>query len=139
MTSETKVNVWVLEVLSSLHWLSGEDTNAINASVDPDDEMAVKGVLREVVVPHLKPLGFWKTFEPRLKRNLRYFLTTKSVPDELLEDVYLGGEPPFNPPEPVWKYYVWAWEVLYPGEDYRLESVAGYREENCSTIDLAEP
>ncbi len=139
MTPETKVNVWTLDMLSSLHWLSDEEANAMRSSVDSDDEMAVKRVLREVVVPYLKALPVWGTFEPRLKRNLRYFLTTKSVSDELLEDVYAVGEPPLDGPEPLWKYYHWAWEVLYPGEDYRLESVAGYREENSDDIDMAEP
>lgn len=127
MNSLITVNCWELWVLSFCGWMSASETRRLSADVDPNNEFAVKKVLKERILPHLMSSERRPFSREQVRNSLRYFLTTKQFP---VEDVFLVGEPPFLPPDNPLDYYRWAWEVLFGDEGYELESLKGYVEKN---------
>ena len=120
------VNYWKLMRLSSFGWLSNRELERLSRDVDPNSEGDVKAAIRDVLLPYLMKSPSWDLIREQLRLNLRYFLTTGA----LVEDVYEDAEPAFGLPDRPIDYYRWAWEVLFGEEPWHLESTAGYAERN---------
>ncbi len=54
---------------------------------------------------------------------MRYYLNTLDFP---IEAVYEANEPVFDLPKDPLDYYRWAWEVIFPHEDYQLKDLDDY-------------
>jgi hypothetical protein len=72
------------------------------------------------------------TYKKSLKRTLSYYLTTNRIDfDRLYDNRLVAFEPPADPRD----FFLWIWQILFPGEDYRIEDVENYSE----TEDINEP
>lgn len=84
-------------------------------------------MLRNYILPRImrqekRELGFLQ----RLKDSLTFYLNTTKFP---IDDVYSAHEPVVSLPDDPMNYYRWAWEVLFPAEDYRVKSLASFEED----------
>jgi hypothetical protein len=109
----------VLGELSAGYFLSEERRVIAREWVDgPEDETGIKTFLRRVTLPRLKEVERTRPGSlSRIKEALRHHLNARDFP---VEEVYYGGEPIVDHPEDPYRYYEWAWEVLSPGEDWRI-------------------
>lgn len=117
-----------LTILSACYHLPAAETwQAADMVPDENDEAAVKAFLRQYIVPRIEQVeARLPGTRNRLKHSLRYYLTTQRLPAEA---VFYAEEPVFPPPDDPFNYYRWAWEVLFPGEAYRLSSLDDYVED----------
>ena len=119
------VNLYFVESLvdniASLNLSDEEDTN-LRQQIDPNNELDVKKIFKEWLVPIYKRWG--TSTKLKLKESLRYLLNSND--DDLFDLVAGGNEPPFEFPEPLINYFIWLWEVLFGNESYRIENLDEY-------------
>jgi hypothetical protein len=121
------VNQYYLrELLGPLNTLGDEDVRFIGCFVDPNDEAAVKDVLRKHVLPMCAELS--KETLDHYTSALRYYLTTRSAP--VTAFISAQQESPLRCPADPHSLFLWVWELLCPGEDYLVTDLACWREEN---------
>lgn len=102
-----------------------DDAYEIYRDLDPNDEAAVRGVIRELVVPDVQK---WpKHFRERVKLSCQYFLSTEH-PDKLFRGLFEGSMPPFDAPDDARSIFIWAWNECFPGESYVLANPEDYTE-----------
>jgi hypothetical protein len=121
---------YLLEMLGNLSGLADHDESVeFYRSLDPNDEDAVRKIIRAHVVPHVK--RFTDDTLAKIKLTMRYYLSCSEVP---WDDLFCSVLPPFEPPKNARDYFVWAWEECFPGEDYRCGDVS-----RCKVVsDLTE-
>ena len=98
------------------------------AAIAEDDKPA----LRAVFVEHLLPVyaGLRPHGQVKVRESLRYFLNARPpalvhMTDDLQDMPLAGVDDPYLMLEALW-------EVLYPGEHWRLDDLSGYVEQNDS-------
>jgi hypothetical protein len=115
-------------VLSGIYFLSDQERHVVesNLPTPDDDEDGVKDLLACYIAPRLRSLEKqYPGYLERLKATLRYCLTTRRFP---AVEVYEAEEPLIDPPADSFKYYEWAWEVLFRGQEWTLPSLEGFIE-----------
>jgi hypothetical protein len=126
MRPARQVDYRSLRPLSAFHTIYGPEMTRLALTVDPNNEQHVKSAIRMHIVPHVAALEKRiPGVTEEIKEALRYYLTTGRFP---IEALYEAGEPAFELPDNPLDYYRWAWEVCFPGEEYRLASLDGYEE-----------
>jgi hypothetical protein len=113
------------QLLSALNTCSRQEEAEIN-SIDPDDEEAVRAIIRIFIRPDFEQLS--DASKERTKDALQYFSTTRNAPFHRIlaaqQDSPLG-----YPDEPI-QLFIWIWKELFPNESYELKSTLGWIEEN---------
>lgn len=119
-------NYYVLEsLLGRLECVSPAEEQRILA-VDADDEIAVREVFRNHLVPDFQQ--FTEDSQLKCKESLSYFLTTKSAPfEEILDGLQ---EVPLGPPSDPITLFRWLWDELFPGQDFQIDASQGWIVEN---------
>jgi hypothetical protein len=148
MTTNDYVDLGDLFVLSDFSSFSNEEKLSVEGShSDPNNETDVKKIIRDYISPgierdDLRFPGSKNHLRSALGRMLAAqgtnlviyrsppetvsFFGTRSgngpirvpVGVEELEGNFEAGEAPFNLPSDPLNYYRWAWDVIFPGEDY---------------------
>jgi hypothetical protein len=100
--------------------IGGADIDELTAeygSLDPNDETAVRQLIRDLVVP------FWATLGPQIRDRVQlaycYYL---SRPETDFAKVFRSIVAPFRTPSESRLFFLWVWEECCPGDDYRLSS-----------------
>jgi hypothetical protein len=117
------VNPWLLLVpLGPLDGLAEieEEVNKY-ATLDPNDPIAVRNIIRDLIVPYVTSLPF--SVIDSVKIAYRYYLSEKKID---FEGAFYGGLPPFDAPDEASKFFVWIWEECFPDEDYRISDLESY-------------
>jgi hypothetical protein len=126
MNTKHRVDYRHLTALSAFYPIHGPQMTHLALTVNPNSESEVKAAIRTYIVPHVAEIEKrLPGFTDQLKDTLRYYLVTDQFP---IEEVYLADEPAFDLPDKPLDYYLWAWQVFFPSEDYRLASLDGYEE-----------
>jgi hypothetical protein len=127
-----RVNGYFLsELLNGLSGMGDDDEmTARFQGLDGNNAAQVK----EVIAAELKP-----TFDSRSEKYreacrtaLRYYL---SKPGARFERVFYANLLPLSPPSDVREFFVWVWEVFFPGQDYHVPDLSEFEEVN----DIREP
>lgn len=92
------------------------------ADFDSNDEVSVRGVIRELIVPHAQTLT--DRNRALISVAYRYYLTTNSTDFKQEFEAIL---PPLDPPDDARLFYLWTWEECFPGESYLLPDADEYR------------
>jgi hypothetical protein len=91
---------------------------AAYSALDPNDETAVRAMIRELLVPYVLSLN--KAIHERIRLAYQYYL---SKPDSNFRDLFLPLMLPFGIPHDPRRFIQWVWEECFPGEDYRLSNL----------------
>ncbi|MGH9149890.1 MAG: hypothetical protein ACRD0F_06060 [Acidimicrobiales bacterium] len=83
--------------------------------LDPDDEAAVRAVIRNDLVPYYRRWDATSQVAGRLA--LAWCLSWRP---ERLTDAFEGSLPPFNAPAEPAQFFEWLWDELFPGEDHTI-------------------
>lgn len=104
-----------------------DDDDAVEKyrDVNPNDQNAVRGVIRELSVPYVQTLR--ESVKIRVKLSCQYFLSTEQ-PDSLFRGLFEGSLPPFDAPDDARALFIWAWNECFPGESYVLANPEEYTE-----------
>jgi len=104
-----------------------DDDDAVEKywDLDPNDEAAVRIVIRELSVPYVQQLR--ENVKTRIKLSCQYFLSTEQ-PAELFRGLFEGRLPPFYAPNEPRSIFIWAWNECFPGESYILANPEDYTE-----------
>jgi hypothetical protein len=115
----------IRDFLSGLAGMGDDDEYIIQyRQFDSNDSEKSKEVIQRELVPEFNRLPI-KTQE-FAKLSLRYYLTTDRV---RWGRVYDGCLFPFDHPKNPRDFFVWIWEVMYPGESCLLEKTDDYTED----------
>ena len=121
----TSVNYWHLFFLL---------TDLMDEEVEHDPVLPLddndKAGTKELFGRHLLPIHRERPahIEKKVKDSLRYFLTTRKAPlENLLDNLQ---DRPIGVPDDPYALLEWLWEVLYPGEDFRIADLSGFVERN---------
>jgi hypothetical protein len=114
------VNPYLLHtLLEPITGLADDDDAVIRYSgIDPNDELEVKRVIRDLIVPHSQSLS--EAASERIKLSYQYYL---SQPESDFGRVYDSNLCPFDAPDDPRLFFVWIWEECFPGEAYSLENL----------------
>ena len=127
------VNMWYLsEIISPL---GGDDDDLYKryGNVEFTDESAVKEMVRDMVVPHLRRFNEAGLIGAKLA--LRYALCQKGLD---LARPWNAMMPPFAITHNAKQFWEWIWEGCFPGEDYRLTDLDKYsRNDNLDEMKRA--
>lgn len=117
------VNPWYLHVLMDpLAGLADNDDAVLKyRSLDPNSEVAVRLVIRELICPYLT--GINALCLSRVKLAMRYFSATPNFPWDRL---YESDLPPFDPPDDPRDFFVWVWNECFPGESIAIDNLDDY-------------
>jgi len=102
-----------------------DDAVAKYRTLNTNDKAQVTEVIRELILPNYRSLNHDE--QVSLKLCLRYYL---SKPDSRLDRVFNSILPPFDPPTNARDFFLWTWEVLFPGEEFKLENWQEYDVDN---------
>jgi hypothetical protein len=131
-SSMNSVNPYFLHTL--LEPLTGlaDDDMAVQAyaKLDPNDELQMRAIIRETIVPHA--LSISRNAMKRVKLAYKFYL---SKPDANFERVFYSTLPPFDAPNDPRQFFVWIWDECFVGEDFRLTNL----EEYIENPDVNEP
>ncbi len=111
-----KANSAYLEnLLAPLNTIANDEAR-VYARYDSENEKLVKRVFEKHIRPYFQ--GIPQQSQDNCKMNLKYFLTTGDAPfHDIINDQY---ESPLDSPLDPKSFFVWLWEVLFPGEDFHL-------------------
>lgn len=102
--------------------------------VNPNDPNEIKEIIRTELLPtYLSCDAVRKRLS---KLCLMYYLTTSSVPFGRVYDSCLI---PFDHPANPRDFFLWIWEVFFPGEDYILSNPDQYVVDNRPNVTYAIP
>lgn len=96
------------------------------AELDASDRDRMLSLMQKYLVPNYNR---WpEKFKTRVKQALMFFLSTT----ESGEFDYQGiiDAMPFDVPKNPRQLILWAWEVLYPGEDFHIDDLSKYTVNN---------
>jgi hypothetical protein len=93
--------------------MSDEERDEAYKRIEPNDEDAVKRLISTTLKPNFDRQD--DQSQAVLRENLSYFLTAGSDFWRAIYEMYM---PPIDPPDDPRQFFVWLWEVLFPGEDY---------------------
>lgn len=104
-----------------------DDDDAVEKyrDLNPNDQNAVREVIRELSVPYVQNLR--ERVKIRVKLSCQYFLSTEQ-PDRLFRGLFEGSLPPFDAPDDARSIFIWAWNECFPGESYVLANPKDYTE-----------
>jgi hypothetical protein len=114
---------FAMRILDPFTGLGADDdaSEHLYRTVDPNDEAAVRGLIREHLVP------FYESWTDRAKEQgklgLAYGL---SFQRNSLERWFYSRLPPIDAPEDPARFYEWLWSELFGEESWRLEDQNAY-------------
>jgi hypothetical protein len=119
-------------LLAPLGGMSDEEHFHASETTDPDDADSMKSWLRSVLKPNFD--RYDDPSQQLIRENFRYFLTADIDYWDRLYEMWM---PPIDLPADPRQFFVWLWEVLFPGEDYRDPDVDGVEVVNdVSALDV---
>jgi len=92
-------------------------------NVDSNNEIEIKKIISGNIKPHYEKQS--EAYKLSAKLSLSYFLTTNRIDYGYVYDSCLIA---FDHPTDARVFFLWIWEVLFPGEDYHIENVKNYSE-----------
>jgi hypothetical protein len=109
-------NSYYLDYLvGPLNVVSDEEVSDVKSG---DDAESISEIIRCFVRPEFELLTAQS--QEDCKNSLRYFLSTKNAPfRKILSD---QQESPIGLPTDPSQFFIWIWDVLFPGEDYQIEN-----------------
>ena len=113
--------------------MGGADDDEMTArfrNLDVNSAVQVKAVITAEIKPDFEAQS--EKFREACRTALRYYLCK---PDSRFERVFYAHLLPFDPPNDVRIFFVWVWEVLFPGQDYHVSDLGQFEEVN----DISEP
>jgi hypothetical protein len=103
-------------LVGPLNTVSDDEANTVQSG---DDAVSIRKLISQYVCPGFDLLA--DQSQEDCKNALRYFLTTKTAPFEsILDD---QQEWPIESPSEPSLFFIWIWDELFPGQDYRLENL----------------
>jgi hypothetical protein len=126
-----QVNPYLVEnLLSPFGGTADIDTEIIKyANVDNNNEELVKQIITQNIKPYYESRS--DLYKEAAKRSLRYYLTTNRIN---YGDIYDNCLIAFDHPDEPRDFFLWIWEVLFPGEEFLIHDEENYIE----IIDLNE-
>lgn len=107
----------LIGLLDGLQMIPYEECVKLEAREDRFSKEVIQDVFRQYVKPDYESRPVEKRV--RYKASLRYFLTTRDV--ILLDDIILMTRvPPLTSAPDPYVFFMWLWEVLFPGEDCQV-------------------
>ena len=91
--------------------------------VDPNNENEVKDVILNEIKPHYE--GRPQGLREQMKLALSYYLTTNNID---FESIYYSFLIILQPPSNAKNFFLWIWDVLFPGENYQMADTDQYVE-----------
>jgi hypothetical protein len=85
------------------------------SSMDPNDEEAVRSVVRALIVPEAREMSDRR--RERVRTAYQYYLTKGDIDFNRKFESIL---PPFDPPDDARQFFMRTWEECFPGEQYRI-------------------
>lgn len=118
------VNRWFLGYLFGHLGGRADDIDEVAkyASLDVNDQDSVKCIIRELCAPLVLDSRS-DQLQDRVKTALGYYLATNEIDFASVFDAYLL---PFRCPSNAKNFFLWIWEVLYPGETPELSKDGEY-------------
>lgn len=92
-------------------------------NVDNNSEIEIKKIISENIKPYYEKQS--DRYKSSAKLSLSYFLTTNRIDYGYVYDSCLIA---FDHPTDARAFFLWVWEVLFDGEDYRITNVKNYSE-----------
>ena len=86
------------------------------ASLDTNDEVAVRQVIRTVLVPYFERIDQEST--ERIRLALAYGLSDDAT---RFDRIFNSNLPPFDPPSDPRDFFLWLWDECFPGESWSVE------------------
>jgi len=126
------VNKYMLsDLLNPLGGTADSDEKIIQfKDFNSNDEEAVKKIIIDEIKPHYDHMN--DGYKTSVKRSLSYFLTTNRVDfGHVYDDCLIV----FDHPADARDFFLWVWQVIFPGENYHLENAESFVEIN----DYREP
>jgi hypothetical protein len=126
MADQTRqpVNLSFIDVLFDPVAGLADDDEAMRRyrSLDPDDEAAIRAVMRELLVPYVST---WTEPARAMARlGLAYGLSFRR---DVLADRFYSMLPPFGLPDPPDRFFEWLWDELFGPDSWRLSDPDRYR------------
>lgn len=135
-----KANLAYLEKLLGRLNVIPDDEASQYSLYDCDNEELVKSVFERHIRPYFQCAP--RESQDNCKMSLKYFLTKGDAPfHQIINNQY---ESPMNSPTDPRAFFVWLWEVLFPGEDYHLseqdlQSFSMIHDRNLATMKPPAP
>jgi hypothetical protein len=120
-----KINPWFVHaLLSPLAGYADIDVDGVDEyrNVDPNNEMAIKKIIRDVFLPFYKNRNTLEFCE-QMKNSLKFYLSTNLFDWERKFNSCLL---PFDHPDNPRDFFVWIWEEWHPDERYQISNVSDY-------------
>jgi len=116
---------YLSHLIGPLNTVTDEEASCVTSN---EDEDAIRQIIRLLIRPDFESLA--DESQKACKNSLRYFLTTGSAPFcKILDE---QQEWPIEPPKDPKLFFIWIWEELFPGEDYRIDNLESWKE--CNDI-----
>ena len=132
MMPKISVNsLWIDSLLDPLIGGADDDDEVLHfRSLDPNDEAAVRAVIRERLVPYFRRMNAESV--ERIERAYRYYLHQPNFPwDHMFPGLLIPFLPPRNPKD----FFVWLLDECFPTHDWSLNDPDSYEE----VRDIDEP
>jgi len=99
-------------------------------NIDPNNETVMKDIIKSTLKPTFD--RYSPLFKQKVKDCLGFYLSTGKID---FERVYNAPLLPIDTPKNPKLFYIWIWEIYFPGEDYHIYTVNNYYEK----YDIEEP
>lgn len=119
------VNLFLLERLLAPMGHLPDEEELVFYDLNPNDEHAVKEMIRKYVVPAY--FSFGPKSKEISKNSLQYFL---SMPKSSYQYTFDRIGTPFDSPEEPRKFFIWVWQELFGEEDFSLIDKENYVVQN---------
>jgi hypothetical protein len=122
---------WLDALLDPLAGGADDDAEVLHfQSFDPNDEAAVRAVIRERLVPYFRRMNAESV--ERIELTYRYYLQKPNYPwEHILPGLLIPFEAPRNPRD----FFVWLLDECFPNHDWTLSDPDSYEE----VRDIDEP
>ncbi|MEO3943963.1 hypothetical protein [Gorillibacterium sp. CAU 1737] len=113
---------FISDLLSPITGLADDD-EAVEKYRDIDT--SVDNHYREIIRLEIKTYYDCLSNEnkEKVKGALNYYLSTSEID---FERVFESCLPPFDPPKDARNFFIWVWEELFEGENYKITNKAEY-------------
>ena|SRR5436305_7081895 len=127
-----RVNGYFLsELLNGLAGMADDDEmTAKFKTLDVNDASKVKAVIASSLKPEFETRS--SKFQDACRTALSYYLSKSGT---RFDRPFYASLLPFDLPNDSRQFFVWVWEVFFPGQDYRVRDLADFEEVH----DISEP
>jgi hypothetical protein len=123
------MNAYLVEaLLGPFGAMSDEELSDARKWINPNESVSVKGLIANVLKPEFD--RYDKNSQRLIRDNLSYFLT---VGFDHWKSLYEMSMPPIDASDDPRQFFVWLWEVLFPGEDHVMSDLSNVKVTNDAT------